>query len=65
MEEYDVSGVPFNNIDKLLWQTDFNGDEVGYDDVLIVGYYTYGEVNIFIDVYNGRVLEVWFDDQDN
>jgi hypothetical protein len=30
---------PWVSFEKLIWQSDFNGDEVGYDDVNVVGFY--------------------------
>ena len=45
----------------LLWESDWNGDEVGYDDVSIVGLYRLVHTNIhfYIDMETGKVLEAW------
>ena len=50
---------------KLHWYSDWNGDEVGYDEVLVVGLYSlidFPEINMYIDTENGRILEVWLDE---
>jgi hypothetical protein len=43
---------------ELGWASDFNGDEVGYPEVLIVGMYERDNVMYLVDVENTRVLEV-------
>ena len=53
-------------ISDLHWQSDWNGDEVGYNDIGIVGLYT--SVNLGIDVYldaeTGEILEVMPNEED-
>ncbi|MDT0700335.1 hypothetical protein [Staphylococcus chromogenes] len=49
---------------KLHWQSDWNGDDVGYDDVSIVGYYKYHDLNLYIDTENLLILEAWFDENE-
>ena len=57
---------------NLRWSSDWNGDEVGYDDIDVVGLYSFTlnsycrdngysdkEVNMYINVENGEVLEAW------
>ena len=43
----------------LHWQSDWNGYEVGFDEVEIVGCYSQGPHNYYIDVENSMVLEHW------
>lgn len=48
----------------LLWNSDFNGDEVGYDDVNVAGCYSLRNTGItmYLDVETGDILELWNDD---
>ena len=39
------------------WQSDWNGDEVGYDDFDVVGLYSYGGHDYYIDMETNTVLE--------
>ena len=47
-------------IRNLHWRSDWNGDEVGYPDVLVVGLYTSYALgcDFYIDTETGDVLEV-------
>ncbi|EJG1247466.1 hypothetical protein ACEVOE_000383 [Staphylococcus pseudintermedius] len=58
---FDFETFDFN---KLRWHSDWNGDEVGYDDVDVVGYYSYHDLNLCIDVNTLNILEAWFDEED-
>lgn len=54
------------NVD-LIWQSDWSGDEVGFDDVLVVGLYGLRdeEVYLYIDMETMIVLDAWtFDDEE-
>lgn len=57
--------LQLENVDysKLTWESDFNGEEIGYDDVSVVGHYSYGKINLFIDTDNKRVLRLWKDEE--
>lgn len=47
---------------KLHWSSDWNGDEVGYDDIPVVGLYSiadFPEVHVYIDTETGKILEAW------
>lgn len=51
------------------WSSDWNGDEVGYPEIDVVGLYTKenaeGKVeNLYVNTENGHVLESWFDDEE-
>ncbi len=48
--------IPFEN---LVWQSDWNGEECGYDDIDVVGLYNlkYTNIYLYINVENGLVLE--------
>ena len=53
-------------LEGLAWQSDWNGDEVGFDDVDVVGLYSMekdtGEIyNFYIDMNELRVLDFWVD----
>jgi hypothetical protein len=45
----------------LLWESDWNGDEVGYDDVLVVGCYRLANTNVYlyIDMETYTILEAF------
>lgn len=48
------------NIKDLHWHGDFRGDEVGFDDLDVVGLYGSPSLNVnfYINTENGEVLEV-------
>lgn len=53
--------------DDLHWWSDWNGYEVGYPEISIVGLYAMKlnpKVSFYIDMENGRILEVLIDDED-
>ena len=54
------------NWDDFHWSSDWNGDEVGYDDVDVVGLYTMKAypINVYIDVMNGKILDAWCNECD-
>ena len=62
--KYD-SRIIFENINynDLHWQSDWNGDEVGYPERNVIGYYTKDNINFYIDMENNEVLEVWMDNE--
>jgi len=56
-------------MDGLVWQSDWNGDEVGFDEIEIVGLYqktleTGTCINFYIDMNGGHVLDMWIDDDE-
>lgn len=52
LEKYDTQ------LQKLTcWQSDWNGDEVGYDNVDVVGLYSVDDRDAYIDIINGVILE--------
>ncbi|MGM9924744.1 MAG: hypothetical protein ACI35R_10905 [Bacillus sp. (in: firmicutes)] len=56
----------FVDLNKLNWSSDWNGYEVGFPDVPVVGCYTYEteigiELSLHINTETGEVLEVWTD----
>ena len=46
---------------KDRWSSDWNGDEVGFDDVNVVGLYFIPDSSIsyYVDAENGYVLDAW------
>lgn len=62
--KYD-NRITFENINynDLHWQSDWNGDEVGYPDRNVIGYYTKDNINFYIDTENNEILEVWMDNE--
>lgn len=54
-------------ISDLHWQSDFNGDEVGFDDIDVVGLYssvTLGH-SLYLNTENGEVLAIFSDEDDD
>lgn len=53
----------------LVWSSDWNGHEVGYPDIDVVGLYTRerpaGEEHFYIDMESMEVLEVWTVNEDD
>lgn len=52
---------PWVNFEKLIWQSDFNGDEMGYDDVDVVGIYIDFQTDVVyeINMETMEILNVW------
>lgn len=51
-------------LENLIWQSDWNGYEVGYDDIDVVGLYAQEQENedifyFYIDMEKMRILEFW------
>ncbi|MEX5935956.1 hypothetical protein [Mammaliicoccus sciuri] len=45
------------------WSSDWNGDEVGYDDISVVGLYVVKDspdIHYYVNTETGEVLEVWY-----
>lgn len=51
--------VDFNIYDTFIWRSDFNGYEVGYDDVEVVGFYNYHDLVFLVDVEKEEILEIY------
>lgn len=49
---------------RIHWSSDWNGYEVGYPDINVVGLYSYHELNLYIDMETLKILEAWFDVED-
>ena len=47
--------------DNLVWMSDWNGYEVGFDDVETVGLYKYYDLYMYVDIFEDVILESWFD----
>lgn len=55
------------NYRALHWWSDWNGYEVGYPEIDVVGLYClrdFPEIQIYIDAAEGRILEVWLEDDE-
>ena len=57
------------NVDytKDHWSSDWNGDEVGFDDVDVVGLYSVPDslISYYVDTENGYVLDAWVDEDED
>ena len=52
---------------EVYWQSDWNGYEVGYPEVPVVGLYTsveYPEMSFYVDTENGIILEVMIEGEE-
>lgn len=51
---------PWINFKNLIWQSDFNGDEVGFDNVNVIGFYLDYSLNVLygIDMETMEILMV-------
>lgn len=51
---------------NLRWSSDWNGEDVGFDDVPVVGLYTQerddGDYSFYIDMETNDLLDFWKDD---
>lgn len=45
----------------LLWESDWNGDEVGFPDVNVVGLYRLKDTQVYfyVDIEDMKILEAW------
>lgn len=66
LETVVVDGVTYSVGDtvgygELGWSSDWNGDEVGYDDIDVVGLYHFlrTDIDVYLDTETGRILEMW------
>ena len=50
----------------ICWSSDWNGDEVGFDDIDVVGLYSLKDrsVYFYLDISNGNVLEAWLEEEE-
>lgn len=51
------------NLKELHWLSDWDGDDVGYDKRGVIGLYSYGKINMFIDMETYEVLEIWLEEE--
>lgn len=49
---------------NLIWQSDCNGYELGYDDVAVVGIYMSEDVMYYVDTETMKILEVIYGEDD-
>lgn len=54
------------NYTEHRWSSDWNGDEVGFDDVDVVGLYSVPNsvISYYVDTENGCVLDAWVEDEE-
>ncbi|MCI2919817.1 MULTISPECIES: hypothetical protein [Staphylococcus] len=45
---------------RLHWQSDWNGEDLGYPSRNVVGHYTYHDLNLYIDIESLEILQAWF-----
>lgn len=54
-------------IQDLHWQSDWNGDEVGFDDIAVVGLYSSTTLgySFYLNTENGAVLAIIPDEDED
>lgn len=55
----EINGEKF----ELGLSSSWNGYEISYPEILVVGLYIHENLNVYIDTENNRVLEYWYDDE--
>ena len=51
------------NLKELHWLSDWDGGAVGYDERGVIGLYSYGKINMYIDMETYEVLEIWLEEE--
>ena len=56
-----VGGDKVIDLVDFRWQSDWNGYEVGYDDIDVVGLYSMKKypIDVYMDYETGNILEAW------
>ena len=54
---------------KMLWSSDWNGEEVGYPESTIVSLYTAENeegktLYLYVDIESNKILDFWIDDEE-
>lgn len=49
---------------KLNWSSDWDAEDLGFIGDFVVGYYTYYDLNFYINMENLEILEAWFNDEE-
>lgn len=55
---YLDESIPFPNYQILYRQSDWNGYEVGYQDIKILGLYSYNGYDYYIDTVTFEIVEI-------
>ena len=54
-------------LNNLVWSSDWNGDEIGYPELGVVGLYSqdrdYGCYCFYIDMDTNKVLDFWKEEE--
>lgn len=65
-KSFNIDGVEYSVGDDvsyvdLHWSSDWNGYEVGYDDIPVVGLYSFKgtEIYVYLNTEDGTILEIW------
>lgn len=49
---------PWLNFHEMGWQSDFSGEDCGFDDVEVIGIYTYRNFMLMIDMETMEIKDV-------
>ncbi len=54
---------------KVVWSSDWNGYEVGFDEVEVVGLYSFEDYDgcryhMYVDVEHNEILEIWPEEEE-
>jgi len=55
---------PWINAEELRWESDFDGEDIGYEGVDVVGFYSWRHVLIEINVETGEILNISVDTEE-
>ena len=45
-------------IHKAKWESDYNGEDVGYNNIPVIGTYTLNDITYYINTEDNTVVEV-------
>ena len=58
-------GITLRYNKELMWQSDWNGFEVGFDEIEVVGLYQLKDTELYfyIDYVKGKIVEAWIGEE--
>lgn len=66
LEEVTIDDLTYHRgsvvtYDKIGWSSDWNGYEVGYEDIPVVGLYSFlgTEIYLYLNTEDSTILEMW------
>ena len=58
-------GITLRYNKELMWQSDWNGFEVGFDEIEVVGLYQLKDTELYfyIDYVKGKIVDAWIGEE--